>query len=204
MNNVNNLDNMTNLINDMMGAPSEIINRNSNNRNLLEIDNKSTFTIPSYIELNNMVESLKDHIQQGSIINMKEYEITNIIHSVITCKDSSIEHEKKIYIDFINFLEIYETQYQNKYNDLVKHILENLTDEETQTFPRDNNGNTMLLSKPRLERNYNDNYITSVIRDDNMYKLILSITCTMKNIFQYETDYSRTNPSTLTTSSHGL
>jgi hypothetical protein len=204
---------MVNLINDMVGAPSEISNshRNSNNRNLLEIDNnESTSNIHSYIELNNMVESLKDHIQQGSLINMKECEITNIIHSVITCKDSSIEQESKIYIDFINFLEIYETRYQDKYNDLVKHILDNLTVEETQTFPRDNNGNILLLSKPRLERNYNDNYITSVIRDDNMYKLTLSITCTMKNIFQYETDYSRTNPSisstssTSSTSSHGL
>ena len=173
-------------------------------RSILENNNvnETTYNISSCEKLIIHVETLKNGIQHGNIVDMKEYDIVNTIHSVIVCKDTSIEYEN-IYSDFMSFLEIHETQNVDKFNDLLDHILENMTNEEKESFPIDSDGNTLLISKPRLERTYNDNYITTVIKNDNMYKLTMSIIKNMKNILQYENDY-RVNISSASSLSRGI
>ena len=41
------------------------------------------------------------------------------MNSIIDCKDISNDYRNK-YDEFITFLEIYDAQYNNKYNDLIK------------------------------------------------------------------------------------
>jgi hypothetical protein len=173
-------------------------------RSILENNNvnETTYNISSCEKLIIHIETLKNGIQHGNIVDMKEYDIVNTIHSVIVCKDTSIEYEN-IYSDFMSFLEIHDTQNVDKFNDLLDHILENMTNEEKESFPIDSDGNTLLISKPRLERTYNDNYITTVIKNDNMYKLTMSIIKNMKNILQYENDY-RVNISSASSLSRGI
>jgi len=173
-------------------------------RSILENNNvnETTYNILSCEKLIIHIETLKNGIQYGNIVNMNHHDIVNTIHSTIVCKDTSIEYEN-IYSDFMSFLEIHETQNVDKFNDLSDHILENMANEEKELFPIDSDGNTLLISKPRLERTYNDNYITTVIKNDNMYKLTMSIIKNMKNILQYENDY-RVNISSASSLSRGI
>ena len=165
-----------------------------------ETEAEATSNISSYREINNNVEILKNGIQYGSIVQMKEFEIINILNTVISCKETSTIHEN-MYVDFMNFLEFHDRQYSDKFNDLLDHILENISEEEKQTLYKDEDGNPMLLSKPRLERTYNNNYMTRDIKNDNMYNLTMTIIRKMKNIRQYEEDYCITK---LSTSSGGI
>lgn len=183
---------------------------NNSNRNMLEYfnenetktedENEATSNISSYREMSNRVEILKNGIQYGSIVQMKEIDIINVLRTVISCKETSTIHEN-MYVDFMNFLEFHDTQYSDKFKDLVNHIIENISEEENQTLYRDDDGNPILLSKPRLERNYNNTYMTRDIKNDNMYKLTMTIIKKMKNILHYEQDYCiNISP----TSSHGI
>ena len=165
-----------------------------------ETETEPTSNISSYREINNNVEILKNGIQYGSIVQMKEFEIINILNTVISCKETSTIHEN-MYVDFMNFLEFYDKQYSDKFNDLLDHILENMSEEEKQNQYKDADGNPVLVSKPRLERNYNNTYMTRDIKNDNMYKLTMTIIKKMKNIRQYEEDYCINISST---SSHGI
>tara|TARA_B110000037_G_scaffold219303_1_gene284212 strand:+ start:2838 stop:3377 length:540 start_codon:yes stop_codon:yes gene_type:complete len=165
-----------------------------------EAENEATSNISSYREMSNSVEILKNGIQYGSIVQMNEFEIINILSTVISCKETSIVYER-MYVDFMNFLELHDRQYSDKFNDLLDHILENMSEEEKQNQYKDEDGNPVLLSKPRLERTYNDNYITNEIKQDDLYKLIIMVIRKMKNILHYEQDY-RINISS--TSSHGI
>ena len=162
--------------------------------------NEATSNISSYREMSNQVEILKNGIQYGSIVQMKEFEIINILNTVISCKETSTIHEN-MYVDFMNFLEFHDRQYSDKFNDLLDHILENISEAEKQTLYKDEDGNPVLLSKPRLERNYNNTYTTRDIKNDNMYKLTMTIIKKMKNILHYEQDYCINISST---SSHGI
>ena len=167
-------------------------NNSNSTRSMLEYFNETetepTSNISSYREINNNVEILKNGIQYGSIVQMKEFEIINILTTVISCKETSTIHEN-MYVDFMNFLEFYDKQYSDKFNDLLDHILENMSEEEKQNQYKDADGNPVLVSKPRLERNYNNTYMTRDIKNDNMYKLTMTIIKKMKNIRQYEEDY---------------
>ena len=179
-------------------------NNSNSTRSMLEYFNETetepTSNISSYREINNNVEILKNGIQYGSIVQLKEFEIINILNTVISCKETSTIHEN-MYVDFMNFLEFYDKQYSDKFNDLLDHILENMSEEEKQNQYKDADGNPVLVSKPRLERNYNNTYMTRDIKNDNMYKLTMTIIKKMKNIRQYEEDYCINISST---SSHGI
>lgn len=181
------------------------LNNNNNNSNsirtMLEsnLENETTNTY-SHENLINQIETLKNGIQYGSIIQMKEIDIINVLRTVISCKETSTIHEN-MYVDFMNFLEFHDTQYSDKFKDLENHILENISKEEKQTLYRDEDGNPVLLSKPRLERNYNDTYMTRDIKEDDLYKLTIAVIRKMKNIRQYEEDYCNTKLSTV---SHGI
>ena len=167
---------------------------NNSTRSMLELFNENetetepTSNISSYREINNNVEILKNGIQYGSIVQMKEFEIINILNTVISCKETSIEHEH-IYSEFMNFLELQDRQYSDKFKDLLDHIFENISEEEKQSLYKDDDGNPVLLSKPRLERTHNDNYITNEIKEDDLYKLAMTIIRKIKNILHYEQDY---------------
>ena len=167
-------------------------NNSNSTRSMLEYFNETetepTSNISSYREINNNVKILKNGIQYGSIVQMKEFEIINILTTVISCKETSTIHEN-MYVDFMNFLEFYDKQYSDKFNDLLDHILENMSEGEKQNQYKDADGNPVLVSKPRLERNYNNTYMTRDIKNDNMYKLTMTIIKKMKNIRQYEEDY---------------
>ena len=179
---------------------------NNSTRRMLELfndnetENEATSNISSHENLINQIETLKNGIQYGSIIQMKEIDIINVLRTVISCKETSTIHEN-MYVDFMNFLEFHDTQYSDKFKDLVNHILENISKEEKQTLYRDEDGNPVLLSKPRLERNYNDTYMTRDIKEDDLYKLTITVIRKMKNIRQYEEDYCINISST---SSHGI
>ena len=155
------------------------LNNNNNNSNsirtMLEsnLENETTNTY-SHENLINQIETLKNGIQYGSIIQMKEIDIINVLRTVISCKETSTIHEN-MYVDFMNFLEFHDTQYSDKFKDLENHILENISKEEKQTLYRDEDGNPVLLSKPRLERNYNDTYMTRDIKEDDLYKLTIAV-----------------------------
>lgn len=170
---------MDNLINEISNT-----NEYNNHLNLNDL-NVYTSGTDSY-ELKGIISSIKDDIQQGNIVKKKNCEIANIVQSIIAYSDESEEYQH-ICLDFINFLEIYNAQYKDKYDDLINHILENLTNDDKQSCYRDHNGKIVLLSKPRLERTYNVNH---TIKNNEMYKLILSITSHIKNIAQHERDYN--------------
>jgi hypothetical protein len=165
-----------------------------------EGENEATSNISSYREMSNRVEILKNGIQYGSIVQMKEIDIINVLRTVISCKENSTIHEN-MYVDFMNFLEFHDRQYSDKFKDLENHILENISKEEKQTIYRDEDGNPVLLSKPRLERNYNNTYMTRDIKEDDLYKLTIAVIRKMKNIRQYEEDYCINISST---ASHGI
>jgi len=190
---MNNLINLTSTSN---------LNRNNNNnnsiRNMLEsnLDNEFTFNISSYETHVNQIEMLKNEIQYGNIINMPEITVIDIIHTIISNKDASNEYEK-MYVNFMNFLEFHDRQYTDKFNDLLNYILESMSEEEKQSQYKDSDGNPILLSKPRLERSYNNHFIINEIKGDDLYKLTMAVIRKIKNIRQYEQDYCTNKPSTL-------
>ena len=103
-------------------------------------------------------------------------------------KNTSIEHIK-IYSEFTKFLDLHIKQYNDKYNDLIEYILENMSCDEKEKMPKDNNNNVLLLAKPYLERSSNMNYLDLNIRRDKVYKTIIKIKDKLKNIFQFENQY---------------
>jgi len=76
-----------------------------------------------------------------------------------------------------------------KNNDLIEYILENMSHEEKEKMPKDNNNNVLLLAIPYLERSSNMNYLDNNIRRDKVYKTIIKIKDKLKNIFQFENQY---------------
>ena len=135
-----------------------------------------------------MVNYFKEKVQDGSLMRMNNYELNNNLSDIITNKNTSIEHIK-IYSEFTKFLDLHIKQYNDKYNDLIEYILENMSCEEKEKMPKDNNNNVVLIVRPYLERSSNMNYLDNNIRRDNVYKTIIEIKDKLKNIFQYENQY---------------
>jgi flagellar biosynthesis chaperone FliJ len=135
------------------------------------------------------VNYFKEKIQDGSLIRMNKYEFYNNISDIITSKNTSSEY-MNIYIEFMEFLELHIKQCNDKYNDLIEYIWGNMTCEEKEKMPKDNNNNILLIAKPYLERSSNIHYLNVNIIRDNMYKTITKINEKLKNIFQYENQYS--------------
>ena len=121
------------------------------------------------------------------MVKINEENINDIVTMLFTFKDVSTEYLDS-YEEFIGFLEIYETQYKEKYTDLINYILDNMTNDEKKMLPRDEYGNPVLLAKPTLERSYNNIHIKHFVNED-IYKLMTSIKSNMKNIVQFENQY---------------
>ena len=142
------------------------------------------------IDYNNIdkgIEYLKTNIKDGGLVKINEENINDIVTMLFTFKDVSTEYLDS-YEEFIGFLEIYETQYKEKYTDLINYILDNMTNDEKKMLPRDEYGNPVLLAKPTLERSYNNIHIKHFVNED-IYKLMTSIKSNMKNIVQFENQY---------------
>ena len=163
--------------NDMID--NDMINNNMiNNNNILSLE-----------LMTKKVNYFKEKIQDGSLLRMNKYEFYNNISDIITNKNTSSEHIK-IYSEFANFLELHIKCCNDKYNDLIEYILENMTREEKEKLPKDNNNNVVLLARPYLERSSNMNYLDDNVRRDKIYKTITKINEKLKNIFQFENQYS--------------
>jgi len=130
------------------------------------------------------IEYLKDIIKDGNIIIMEKYDVTDIISSIVNCKTISNDYENH-YNELIKFLEIYNDQYKQKYDDLLIYILENMTDEKKELLLKDTDGNPILIVKPMLKRQYNT-YISNLVLTDILYTLVSHIIIHIENIFQYE------------------
>ena len=72
-------------------------------------------------------------------------------------------------------MDLHIKQYNDKYNDLIEYILENMSCDEKEKMPKDNNNNVVLLARPYLERSSNMNYLDDNIRRDKIYKTITKI-----------------------------
>ena len=163
-------------------------NRNSNrNRNFNHETNSNEMNIITYEQYKNNIEYLKDIIRDGNIMKIEEYKLSENISGIIRCKNISDKY-KIYYNEFLSFLEIYNIQYKDKYENLLGYILENISRQEKKLLPVDENGNTILLLKPVLRRDSNRNYMY-IIPDDNIYNYILSIRVNVSQIFQYETQF---------------
>ena len=67
-----------------------------------------------------------------------------------------------------------------------------MTDEAKNRLPIDNNGNPILLVRPTLQRSYSQmSHVLHNIEEDPLYRLVMSIKDTMKNINDYENQYLR-------------
>ena len=143
--------------------------------------------IITFHEYERNVEYLKTNIKDGGLVKINEENINDIVTMLFTFKDVSTEYLDS-YEEFIGFLEIYETQYKEKYTDLINYILDNMTNDEKKMLPRDEYGNPVLLAKPTLERSYNNIHIKHFVNED-IYKLMTSIKSNMKNIVQFENQY---------------
>ena len=152
-------------------------NNDMNNNNILSLEH-----------MTKSVNYFKEKVQDGSLMRINNYEFNNILSDIITNKNTSIEHIK-IYSEFAKFLDLHIKQYNDKYNDLIEYILENMSCEEKEKMPKDNNNNVVLLVRPYLERSSNMNYLDHNIRIDKVYKTIIKIKDKLKNIFQYENQY---------------
>lgn len=161
-------------------------NRNSN-RNFNHETNSNEMNIITYEQYKNNIEYLKDIIRDGNIMKIEEYKLYENISSIIHCKNISDNYEI-CYNEFLTFLEIYDTQYKDKYENLLHYILENISCQEKKLLPVDENGNTIFLLKPVLRRESNRNYMY-IIPNDNIYNYILSIRVNVTQIFQYETQF---------------
>ena len=137
--------------------------------------------IITFHEYERNVEYLKTNIKDGGLVKINEENINDIVTMLFTFKDVSTEYLDS-YEEFIGFLEIYETQYKEKYTDLINYILDNMTNDEKKMLPRDEYGN------PVLERSYNNIHIKHFVNED-IYKLMTSIKSNMKNIVQFENQY---------------
>ena len=149
----------------------------------------ATNHIASVAEYENNIEHLKTNIQYGGLLQLNRYNLLNMISIIIEHKDVSANH-RRMYDEFLNFLEIHEAQYRDKYRDLTKYILDGMTDEARNQLPIDNNGNPILLVRPTLERSYSHMaHVLHNIDEDPLYGLVMSIKDTMKNINDYENQY---------------
>ena len=148
----------------------------SNNNNIVSID-----------QFDNIIEFIKLIIQDGRLLRNSEHTLINELYSIIDCKNISNDYRNK-YDKFITFLEIYDTQYNNKYNDLITYILNNMNDNQKKLLSRDNDGIPILLARPILERSYN-NINNNKLLNENAYNLILSIKVSMRNIYEFENQY---------------
>lgn len=159
------------------------------------MENSNITTLDEY-EKN--IEYLKINIKYGGLVKINEETINDIVTMLFTFKDVSTFYLHS-YEEFIGFLEIYDTQYKDKYTDLINYILENMTNNEKKLLPLDDLGVPMLIPRPILERNYNNRYIKNVMNED-IYRLITSIKSNMKNIVQFENQYlqSESNDTTIT------
>lgn len=147
--------------------------------------------IITFDEYERNIEYLKTNIKDGGLMKINEENTSDILNMLFTFKDVSTDY-LHMYHEFIGFLEIYETQYKDKYTDLINYILDNMTNDEKQILPSDEYGNPMLLARPTLERSYNTMYIKNLMNED-IYRLITSIKSNMKNIAQFENQYIQCN-----------
>lgn len=159
------------------------------------MENSNITTLDEYEK---KIEYLKINIKYGGLVKINEETINDIVTMLFTFKDVSTFYLHS-YEEFIGFLEIYDTQYKDKYTDLINYILENMTNNEKKLLPLDDLGVPMLIPRPILERNYNNRYIKNVMNED-IYRLITSIKSNMKNIVQFENQYlqSESNDTTIT------
>lgn len=154
-----------------------------------DMENSSNIITHDKYERN--IEYLKTNIKDGGLMKINEENTSDILNMLFTFKDVSTDY-LHMYDEFIGFLEIYETQYKDKYTDLINYILDNMTNDEKQLLPLDEYGNPMLLARPTLERSYNTMYIKNLMNED-IYRLITSIKSNMKNIAQFENQYLQCN-----------
>jgi hypothetical protein len=151
----------------------------------------ATNHIATVAEYENNIEHLKTNIQYGGLLQLNQHNILNMMSIIIEHKDVSAVH-RRMYDEFLNFLEIYDAQYTDKYRDLIQYILHDMTDEVRNRLPIDNNGNPILLVRPMLERSYSHmSHLLHNIDEDPLYRLVMSIKHTMKNINDYENQYLR-------------
>jgi hypothetical protein len=148
------------------------------------MENSNITTLDEY-ERN--IEYMKINIKHGGLVKINEDTINDIVTMLFTFKDVSTFYLHS-YEEFIGFLEIYETQYKDKYTDLINYILKNMKEDDKKLLPCDEYGTPMLLTRPMLERSYNTMYIRNIVNED-IYKLITSIKSNMKNIVQFENQY---------------
>lgn len=149
----------------------------------------ATNHIATVAEYENNIEHLKTNIQYNGLLQLNHYNTMNMMSIIIEHKDVSANH-RRMYDEFLNFLEIYDKQYTDKYRDLIQYILDGMTEEEKNRLPIDNNGNPILLVRPMLERSYSHmSRVLHNIDEDPLYGLVMSIKHTMKNINDYENQY---------------
>jgi hypothetical protein len=143
--------------------------------------------IITFGEYERNIEYLKTKIKDGGLMKINEENTSDILNMLFTFKDVSSDY-LHMYDEFIGFLEIYETQYKDKYTDLINYILKNMKEDDKKLLPCDEYGNPMLLARPILERSYNNIHIRNIVNED-IYKLLTSIKSNMKNIVQFENQY---------------
>ena len=102
----------------------------------------ATNHIATVAEYENNIEHLKTNIQYGGLLQLNRYNLLNMMSIIIEHKDVSAVH-RRMYDEFLNFLEIYDAQYTDKHRDLIQYILDGMTDEARNRLPIDNNGNPM-------------------------------------------------------------
>ena len=137
------------------------------------------------------IEYLKINIKDDDLIKINKDVVHDIVIMLITYKNASTDYLHS-YEEFIGFLEIYETQYKDKYTELINYILKNMKEDDKKLLPYDEYGTPMLLPIPMLERSCNTMYIRNIVNAD-IYKLITSIKSNMKNIVQFENKYLQSN-----------
>jgi|AntAceMinimDraft_18_1070375.scaffolds.fasta_scaffold53994_2 anti-sigma28 factor (negative regulator of flagellin synthesis) len=181
----NNFVNDTNDTNDTNEANGTDDSDDTNeNMNINTID-----IIVTIDHVKNRIEYLKENIRDGNIMKIDEYKLAEISTPIIRCKHISNKHDD-YYTEFLTFLEIYDTQYKDNYDNVISCIVENRSLEEKKRIHRDNHGNIILLIKPQLHRCYNNVRVCDDITNDTIYKQLLSIKSNITNIFQYETQFS--------------
>lgn len=159
----------------------------------------ATNHIATVAEYENNIEHLKTNIQYGGLLQLNQHNVLNMMSIIIEHKDVSAVH-RRMYDEFLNFLEIYDAQYTDKHRDLIQYILHTMTDEVRNRLPIDNNGNPILLVRPMLERSSSHmSHVLHNIDEDPLYRLVMSIKDTMKNINDYETQYLRNQVNVINT-----
>ena len=136
------------------------------------------------------IEYLKDNIKDGGIIKMEKNDVTYLITSIVNCKTISDDYETH-YNELINFLEIYNDQYKQKYDDLLIYILENMTEKKKELLIKDTDGKPILIIKPMLKRQYNT-YVSDLVLTDILYTSISNTIIQIEKVFQMEDQYLNT------------